>query len=93
MALIVQKHDRSAAPPFCIHPIWPLPLLILPLLYNSRVKIYVLLLIYPFGFILLAVLPFIGAISRLYAMAQIATAAAEDDAFLIICPSETCPAM
>ena len=52
-------------------------------------KIYVLLLIYPFGFILLAVLPFIGAISRLYAIAQIATAAAEDDAFLINCPSKT----
>ena len=44
-------------------------------------KIYVLLLIYPFGFILLTVLPFIGAISRLYATAQIATAAAEDAAF------------
>ena len=54
---------------------------------------YVLLFIYPFGFILLAVLPFIGAISRLYAMAQIATAAGEDDAFLIICPSKTCPEM
>ena len=51
----------------------------LPPLYSGGVKIYVLSLIYPFGFILLAVLPFIGAISRLYATAQIATAAAAED--------------
>ena len=36
-----------------------------PPFYSGRVKIYALLLIYPFGFILLTVPPFIGVISRI----------------------------
>ena len=55
---LVEKYDRSAPPPcFCIHLIWPLPLLIFLPFTARRVKIYVLLLIYPFGFILLASAP------------------------------------